>query len=239
MPFSLLHNLPRLSAMLPITEYQKKLIIMSSEIIELWLWDPSPDMIEESKKNGLQNNALNTSRNPKLHHIHHQSRMATTFSTKEPRTIFGTTTMHSSRCNRTTPFVSSDGDGLLLAPRDKELMQLGVADEDIGTGAINLPVPSEPWDNQTIMDTDDSDDIDAIEDVEEKSPTRPTSLDILLWYENVADLESMPEPLPHGSFKRGVIGSQSVNDILMIKGLIDPLVYVQFLDLSVFSRSSL
>jgi hypothetical protein len=59
--------------------------------------------------------------------------------------------------------------------------------------------------------------------------------DLLPWLNAVTcDDEKMP-PLTRGSFKRGVIGSMSVNDILMIKGLIDPGVYVEFIDLEPFS----
>ncbi|KAI0300276.1 hypothetical protein BC826DRAFT_992413 [Russula brevipes] len=41
-PFSLLHTVPRLSAMLPQTQYQHELIAMGGEILFLWSWDPSP-----------------------------------------------------------------------------------------------------------------------------------------------------------------------------------------------------
>ena len=91
---------------------------------------------------------------------------------------------------------------------------------------------------QSVEGTEFSDDIDAMEDVEENPPTGPSSSEILSWYEQVA--ESAPEPLPliPGSFERGVIGGMSTNDVLMIKGLIDSRVYIQFLDLSLFSRDS-
>jgi len=138
-----------------------------------------------------------------------------------------------------TASVSWDRDELQLTPGDEGLVEMGDvqrADKGIIAGALSLPATSEVWDVQTIMGTDDSDDIDHIEDVKEKPSVCPSSLDILSWYEKV--VESMPEPLPliRGSFERGVIGGQSVNDILMIKGLIYPPVYIQFLDLSVFSR---
>ena len=47
-----------------------------------------------------------------------------------------------------------------------------------------------------------------------------------------------PPPLTSDSFERGVIASMTVNDILMIKGLINPAVYyIQFFDLSLFKFS--
>ncbi|KIL56388.1 hypothetical protein M378DRAFT_172785 [Amanita muscaria Koide BX008] len=139
----------------------------------------------------------------------------------------------------TIPSFSWGGDELLLTPGYEglaEMWDVQRADKGIVTGAMSLPVTCEAWDVQTIKGTEASDDIDVMEDVEEKPPTGPSSLDILSWYEQVA--ESAPEPLPliPGSFKRGVIGGMSANDILMIKGLIDPPVYIQFLDLSSFSR---
>ncbi|KAM6499398.1 hypothetical protein JOM56_004906 [Amanita muscaria] len=194
-PFSLLHNLPRLAAIVPISVYQQQLITMGSEIAHLWWWDPPPDLIEKSEKIRLQKNAQN----------------------------------------------QYDGtrNGSLLTPGHEGLAETGDvqrADKGIVTGAMSLPVTFEAWDVQTIEGTETSDDIDAMEDVEEKPPTGPSSSDILSWYEQVA--ESAPEPLPliPGSFERGVIGGMSTNDVLMIKGLIDPPVYIQFLDLSLFSR---
>ena len=102
------------------------------------------------------------------------------------------------------------------------------ADKGIVTDAL-----SEAWDVQTIEGTETSDDIDIMED---KPPTGPSSSDILSWYEQV--VKSTPEPLPliPGSFERGVIGGMSTNDVLMIKGLIDRLEYIQFLDLGSFSH---
>ena len=43
-------------------------------------------------------------------------------------------------------------------------------------------------------------------------------------------------PLIPKSFEKGIIGSMSTNDFLMIKGLIDPMLYVQYMHLDVFSQ---
>jgi hypothetical protein len=242
--------------------YQQQLITMGAEISVLWWWDPSPNMIEKSEEIRLQNNARNQhngTRNPKPDPIDHRSRNGTTFSTKRPIITYGTPTAHSSSPNPnrdvrtfelpsgqivlgTTPCFSLDRDGLLLTAGDEGLSETGDvqhADKGIVTGVRSLLASSEAWGDRTVNgteDSDDSDDINAIEDVKEKPPTCPTSFDIVSWYEKVA--ESAPEPLPliPGSFERGVIGGQSVNDLLMVKGLINPPVYIQFLDLSIFSR---
>ncbi|KAF8334439.1 hypothetical protein F5887DRAFT_1273589 [Amanita rubescens] len=255
-PFSLLHNLPRLVAIVPISVYQQQLITMGSEIVRLWWWDPPPDLIEKSEKIRLQKNAQNQhdgTRSAKPYPIHHQSRNGTTFLTKQPIITYGTPSTHSSNQDARTfelpsgqillgtiPSLFWDGDGLLLTPGHEglaEMVDVQHADKGINTGAMSSPVASEAWDVQTIEGTDStSDDIDGMEDVEEKPSTGPSSSEILSWYEQVA--ESAPEPLPliPGSFERGVIGGMSTNDVLMIKGLIDPPVYIQFLDLSSVSK---
>ena len=61
--------------------------------------------------------------------------------------------------------------------------------------------------------------------------------DILSWYEKVDSGSEPFLPLTPSPFERGAIGGPSVNDTLMIKGLIHPLAYVHFLDLSYFSLS--
>lgn len=251
-PFSLIHNLTRLCGMVPPTLYQQQLIIMGVEIIKLWWWDPSPDQIKKSE--GITNQH-DDARSPQPHPIHHPSRHGTKFSMNEIIVPSGIQTTHSSNQNMhtfelpsgqillgTTPSFSRDGDELLLTAGDEGLAEMGDvhADKGIVTGAMtmSLPVMSEASDLQSIEGTETSDDIDAMEDVDEQPPTRLSSPDILSWCEQVA--ESAPEPLPRiplipGSFKRGAIGGMSTNDVLMIKGLIDPLQYIEFFDLSLLS----
>jgi hypothetical protein len=65
--------------------------------------------------------------------------------------------------------------------------------------------------------------IDCIDDIDEANMACSSS-DIISWYEMTVG-DSV------GPFEKGVIAGQSVNDILMIKGLIFPLVYIQSLDL--------
>ena len=65
-----------------------------------------------------------------------------------------------------------------------------------------------------------------------------SSIDIALWAANVIHAEPVPQPLPltPASFERGVSASMSANDTLMLKGLINPAVYVDFFDLGLFSH---
>jgi len=46
-PFSLIHNLPRLCAIMTYTPFQQQLIVKSLEIMYLWWWDPSLDEIRD------------------------------------------------------------------------------------------------------------------------------------------------------------------------------------------------
>jgi len=220
---------------------------MGHEISRLWWWDPTPDMIKELKKIANQHDGPPR---PKPHPIHHPSRDGTTFSTERVIVPLGTQTMFSSNQDLrtfelptgqillgTNPSFSRDGDELLLTPGHDGLVDMGDADKEIIPGAMSLPVMYE-WDFQSIEGTETSDDIDAMENVEEQPPTGLSSSEVLSWVEQVA--ESVPEPLPllPGSFERGVMGGMSTNDILMIKGLIHPLVYIEFCDLGSFSCHS-
>jgi hypothetical protein len=53
--------------------------------------------------------------------------------------------------------------------------------------------------------------------------------------ENEKTLSKVP-PLILTPFEKGIIGSLSTNDLLMIKGLIDPGLYVQYMHLELFSQ---
>jgi len=251
-PFSLLHTLPRLSAIAPLSLYQQQLVTVGQEIVSWWWWDPLPDEIEKSERIRLANQQVGP-RSTKPFPIHHPSRNGTTFSMQPTIIHLGTQTTHSSSQDPhtfklpsgqillgTIPSFSQDGDELLLTAGHEGLVEMGdvMAEKGIATVAMSLPVTYEASDMQSIEGTETSDNIDAMEDVEEQPPTGLSSSEVSSWVEQVA--ESMPEPLPllPGSFERGVIGGMSTNDMLMIKGLIDPPVYIQFFDLSLFSHHS-
>ena len=93
-------------------------------------------------------------------------------------------------------------------------------------------VTRDAWGVQTAEGTEDFDG-----DEEENRTICLSSFDIKSWCDNVViDSGAKPLPLVPTSFEEGIIGSLSANDILMIKGLIDARTYVQFFDLSSFSR---
>ena len=110
-------------------------------------------------------------------------------------------------------------------------------EKGICVGVMSSPVTSKAWDVQGAEAIEGFDDINSIEeDVEEKPAMGLSSFDIVSWSENVVNpgAEPVPQLIPT-SFKKGVISGSSANNVLMIKGLIDPPVYVQFLELSSFS----
>lgn len=53
--------------------------------------------------------------------------------------------------------------------------------------------------------------------------------------ENENTLSKMP-PLIPTSFEKGIVGGMSTNDFLMIKGMIDPRLYVQYTHLELLSQ---
>lgn len=217
-PFSVLYNLPRLGALLPHNEHQYALYMMAAKIVQLWWWDP-PNMT-------LPTPPTLTNAITKPHPINHPSRLNITFEKIHPVPFFPShrplvLAEPAIEClGRSTSHL---WDETLPTKDDLERIDISVM-----AGITGSPVTSEAW-----TETEDGDE-DEIDDVQDKPMICPSPFDIALWCQKV---KSGPEPLPltHSSFERGVIASMTVNDILMIKGLINPAVYVQFLDLGSFS----
>jgi len=230
---------------------------MAIEIIHLWWWDPSPQMLQQSvetRHSNLATNNQDDNPNPKPPAIHDSSRTTTTFATKRPTITFGThtTNFHTHNLNRGKDTAQRDLGPVFLGPQDHWLPD-GMLPMDMGeeflkentgliaiTGVIDSPLSSE-------AETEDQNAIysPAASELETKDnnvigdiTVGDKSTDIALWAAKVVHPEPVPEPLPFTppSFERGVIASMSVNDILMVKGLISPAVYVDFFDLGSFSR---
>jgi len=237
-PFSLIHNLPRLCAIMPYTPFQQQLIVTSLEIIYLWWWDPSLDEIRDLQKD-VATNRRNDAREPLPHPVNHESRKHTTFSAT-PTLISPAdstnTRGHSPNQDKCTikPHLSASSPCMpthfgWFTDRDEGVTneEMPFIDDGDMVSVVGSPIPIETW-----TETEESNDDDVM--VVQNEP--PLSLDILSWSQNVVD--SRPEPLPFTPtpFKRGVISNMSANDILMVRGLIKPTVYIQFVDLSLFSR---
>ena len=94
-PFSLLHTTSRLAAVLPLSIYQTELLAMAIEIIRLWWWDPSPQMLEQcriTRSLNIAANRQNDGQSAKPPPIHDPLRTTTTFATKRPTITFGAQT---------------------------------------------------------------------------------------------------------------------------------------------------
>lgn len=231
-PFSLLHTIPRLVSMFPISQYQQKLIQFGSEIIRLWWWNPTAKMIAESEKIAVCKKRKHQSdlRDPGPEPI---ARIPTTFSEfLGLQTTATSTTKSSKRISQnvklptlfgTIPLVSLDRDELLFTSADKGSAKL--------TRSFNG--------NKGLVATSQvtSASGETAEGAENLVETHKVDgFDIISWSENVVSCgpELLP-PLTPSPFHRGVLGGPSVNDILMIKGLIHPVVYIDFLNLSFFT----
>jgi hypothetical protein len=136
----------------------------------------------------------------------------------------------------TERFHSWGRDVLFLAPGEGLAEMADGKRADKGAVVVSeLSAPSETFGMQTVAIGDSCCDSDA-EDVEEKPAFIPPASDILSWNEKVVNSVQEPPPLAPDSFERGTIGSMSVNDVLMTKGLIEPCQYVQFFNLRSFSH---
>ena len=98
-----------------------------------------------------------------------------------------------------------------------------------------LTIASDTWDDQTGGDNSDVvDERTEASAVEAKSEIDSLLVDVKSWSEKVVDCVPTTLPLTPSPFERGIIGGQSVNDVLMIRGLIPPPTYFHFFDLSSF-----
>lgn len=218
--------------------HQHELISMSSEILLLWWWDPPPGMIKRSGELRNQNFAANQHYNTpsaKPFPIHHHSRSSTTFSTKQPTLTSGARNQRVVDLGPVFFGIPTHPDWLMdeMLPTDGDE---GLTKEDLQR--VDDSIMAGPLTSEVCTETEDSDDISDSMAVRDKPTICLSSLDIMSWSQNVVN--AVPEPVltstsTSTSFERGVIPSMSVNDILMVKGLITPPVYLQFFDLSLFS----
>lgn len=194
-PFSLLHTMPRLASMFPISPYQQKLLQHGSEIIKLWWWDPTPGIIANSekvaisKKRKLQSDAREPGPKP-------IARILTTFaqfvksptdtastaqaSKRTPQDMCAVKLPSSQKLFGTIPLVSLDRDELLFTSPDKGFAELARSmNTDNGLVASSQVTSASG-------ETAGSEDLAQINDVE--------GFDIISWSETVVDCG--PEPLP-------------------------------------------
>ena len=246
-PFSLLHTVPRLSAIVPRSQHQHELITMAEEILFLWSWVPSPVEVELLTIRAAQNNSL-TVRTPRPIPI--RDRQNVTFDAMRPHITFGPATSvhradHSARsvpdgatfelasgqvAISATPLLSwGSGAGLQLSDGDGEQLDMNYEETDL-TRETTLEGLSETISNESR----------EWQDPEEKTRDQGWSpSDIVDWSSMIIDenekTSSKVPPLIPTCFEKGILGGMSTNDLLMIKGLIDPGLYVQYMHLELFS----
>jgi hypothetical protein len=128
------------------------------------------------------------------------------------------------------------GDGLQLSDGDGEQLDMNYKETDLTHKTI---ATFDDGFSETISVS--SSESHEWQDPEEKTHDQCWSpSDIVDWSnmiidENEKTLSKVP-PLIPTSFEQGIIGGMSTNDSLMIKGLIDPRLYVQYMHLELFSQ---
>jgi hypothetical protein len=253
-PFSLLHALPRLSAIVPRSQYQHELIVMGEEIVFLWSWDPSPAEVALLPIRAARNNTR-TVRTPQPIPI--RDRNNVTFDAMRPHITFGSATgVHRADHNvrsvpdgtafelasgqvaiSVIPLLSwGSGAGLQLSDGDGEQLDTNYKETDLTHDTIATFL--EGFSETISVSSNES---REWQDPEEKtrdqcwSPSAIVDWSNMIIDENEKTLLKVP-PLIPTSFEKGIIGGMSTNDFLMIKGLIDPRLYIQYMHLELFSQ---
>ena len=212
---------------------------MGEDIVRLWSWDPSPEELQQSEAiRAAAAGNVDQTRLPKPAPIHDASRETTTFGTKRPQITF-----------RSAPPVI---DVIRLESGQVLLEKTPSVAWDHRDG-LHLTEgrswPEEDWScerhEEESMDVDDGsvfvqselsfDDGDTDSEVLPSSPP-----DISAWLESTVNDEEPIPALTGSPFRKGVMGGMSVNDVLMLRGQIDPALYLDFLHLDsfVFEHSS-
>ncbi len=220
-PFSILHNLPRLSGLVNSSDYRSDLVTMSIEITTLWAWDPDAPPPNTSV-------VASNQRNPMPRPIHDDSRRNVTFANMRPSRI-ALNSQHVGTTANSTQFSC-------ISQADTGAYTIGIRPVVHFEDGILKTVP---------MDLDMNQEKEKICHIYTHAATSsfhrsPSYLEhIVAWVKEVEKEILDPPPVDldfdSGRFTPGVMGGMTMNDILMIKGLINPLDYVRFHDLHLFS----
>jgi hypothetical protein len=220
-PFSLLHTVPRLSAMFPRSPYQHELITMGEEILFLWSWDPSPGEVELLNIPAAQNNSR-TARTPQPRPI--RDRQNVTFDAMRPHVTFGPATgVHrADHSARSVPdgaifelasgqvaisgiphFSWGSSAGLQLSDRDTEQLDMNYKETDLTHETITTFL--EGFSETISVSSNES---REWQDPEEKTRDQCWSpSDIVDWSNMIVDEneKKVPSLIPT-SFEKGIIG---------------------------------
>lgn len=244
-PFSLLFNLPRLQGLTSGSTFRLDLIKMAMEVTTLWAWDPDVPVNTPV--------ILNSQRNTMPRPIYDASRNAT-FATMRPSVTAlipaGPSASGTSAPNcvvqadlgayiiGTSPHVHLHDDTLTIVPLD---LNVCIEKEKIlcptttHVAAISFHGLTSHLSGS--MESMHLDTVDSNDELEFRVDLVSLQASVGAWLEDTKeDLDPLPVDVNDTDpFIPGVIGGMSVNDILMVKGHIDPLVYVQFCNLSLYN----
>ena len=211
---------------------------MATKVIELWSWDPSP---EELQQGGMIN--TNTQRAPWPASVFDQSRNGVTFESYRsyfepalppappPAALTSTQTPsnHESVHSLTAGQVVIGG--VVGVTYDKE-EGLGTTATSIDAEASKEVASLSSW-PRPVSEQSCSSHTSEHSSLP-KDPIRRTVDETESWRKGTELAEPENIEIARSPFERGCIGDCSVNDRLMVMGLIDPQIWVRFWDLSVF-----
>lgn len=241
-PFSLMYNLPRLQGLISGSALRLDLIKMAAEVSTLWAWDPDVSVNTPV--------ILNSLRDPMPRPIHDTSRNET-FASMRPSVIAsipagpsasGTPALDcvvqadsGAYIIGTSPHVRLHDGALTIVPLD---LNLRIEKEKIRPPTTHVAATSLFGSISQLsgsMEGIPSDTVDSADESKAKVDLIPLQASVGAWLEDIEkeDLDPLPADVNDTDpFIPGVVGGMSVNDILMVKGQIDPSVYIQFFDLS-------
>ena len=232
--------------MVPLSKYQCDLMTMGNNIIRLWSWDPSSTEVHRATIR-TAGGGVNQTRTPAPLPIRDASRRSTTLETMRAQASYlSVTVSHSPAKNSSTPDTSTIelafGEMLFLK-QPSVSRKVGVGLQPSADGGEQLEMDGKDWED-SITDSLGESSVSMSEprnwsfdgqDVESHTQFSPPS-EIVSWLNMVIHVEEKMPSLTSSPFEKGIIRSMSVNDILMIKGLIDPGVYTEYIDLESFSH---
>jgi len=234
-PFSLLYTLPRLTGLLTSSPFRNELANMALEVVSLWTWDPVPAPMNTP----IQSNS--TRSRPPLP-IFHPSRNAT-FASMRP-TSFAPSYAEAAAAPGvrrvesgeyiigTSPHVYLHDGALTTVPPDFDVDEEKQKICDTHFSWHSSAFQCESTETESVLSNIGTSNQDS--DVLSKLDVVALRACIATWLENIDNdsLDPLPDVNDTGPFMPGVIGGMSTNDVLMVKGLLNPSVYVQFYNLS-------
>ncbi|KAJ7259483.1 hypothetical protein B0H12DRAFT_1108184 [Mycena haematopus] len=239
-PFSVLHNAPRLGAMFPMSSFQAQVLRRAYEIVELWSWDPIPS---DFPNNMVTAATIPVQWPPAVHDV---SRQPTTFSSFAPsyysrivQSAPGPTSLPSGQLlisGGIDVVYNQDGGLVPVAPKflqDDEDNKQGLKDEYLercAPSSFSATYNSSSTSTKSESESEGNSDSHADRNMQHLAVS-----DIRAWMISVLGPYGDPLPLKPTPFESGTLGGLCSNDTLMITGSLDPAIYVRYKNLAVFS----